>query len=255
MISNLSWDICVVIRTGRTFIRSLIDLLKSAHYRPQHAFLRLNLEARSDTLWWSTFIESWNGLSMMHNLHKAHPDIYVTSDASGSWVCGAFSASFWFQYRWPGEMTSMHTTVKEFFPIVLAAAIWGDTWVNKTVLFRCDNEAVVHIINSGTSKDHNVRGLMRCLHFIAAHFNLLITAKHVPGVDNDLADALSRDNLPFFLTTIHGPLGSPLCMYQHLFDIHTLLSLGGYGTLRSHGQIPGGFAPSSIPPKLISTLR
>ena len=95
-------------------------------------------------------------------------------------------------------MTSMHITVKELFPIVIVAAIWGEAWVDKTVLFRCDNQAVVHIINSRTSKDHNVMGLMRCLHFIAAQFNLLITAKHVPGIDNDLADALSRDNLPFF---------------------------------------------------------
>ena len=80
-------DASVVIRP---FIRCLIDLLKSAHHRPQHAFLRLNVEARSDILWWSTFIESWNGLSMMHNLDKARPDIYVTSDTSGSWGCGAF---------------------------------------------------------------------------------------------------------------------------------------------------------------------
>ena len=149
---------------------------------------------------------------MMHNLDKARPDIYVTSDASGSWGCGAFSASSWFQYQWPQEMTSMHITVKKFFPIVIAAAIWGEAWVNKTVLFRCDNQAVVHIINSGTCKDHNAMGLMRCLHFIAAHFNLLITAKHVITILPMLCLAIT---CPSFLTTFHRPLSCPHQSHPH----------------------------------------
>ena len=41
-------------------------------------------------------------------------------------------------------------------------------------------------------------GLMRCLHFISAKFNLLLSATHIAGIENSLADALSRDNLPFF---------------------------------------------------------
>ena len=41
-------------------------------------------------------------------------------------------------------------------------------------------------------------GLMRCLHFIAARFNLLLSATHIAGIANSLADALSRDNLLLF---------------------------------------------------------
>lgn len=40
-------DASNVIRSGRTFTRRLIDLLKSAHHRPAHSFTRLNIEARS----------------------------------------------------------------------------------------------------------------------------------------------------------------------------------------------------------------
>ena len=205
-------DASVVIRPGRTFIRRLIDLLKSAHYRQSTAFLRLNTEARSDILWWLRFIEYWNGLSMMQSLRRANPDTILTSDASGSWGCGAFSSSSWFQYQWPQSYQSHHITVKELLPIVIAAAIWGHSWENQSVLCRCDNEAVVHIINTGTSKDHNVMQLMRCLHFIAAHFNLLITAKHLPGINNEIADALSRNNLPFFFAHYSQalPLPSPI---------------------------------------------
>ena len=91
-------DASIVIRSGRTFIHRLIDALKSAHNRPSNSgsnsFVRLNIEACSNILWWASgaFIEHWNGLSMMHNLHRNNPDITITSDASGSWGCGAYTA-------------------------------------------------------------------------------------------------------------------------------------------------------------------
>ena len=74
----------------------------------------------------------------------------------------------------------------------------GHQWASKSILCQCDNEAVVHIINSGTSKNQRVMGLMRCLHFIVARFDLIISATHIAGSTNCLADALSRDNLSYF---------------------------------------------------------
>ena len=87
---GLLHDASIVIRPGRTFIRRLIDLLKSSNCRPSGAFIRLNREARSDVLWWHTFISDWNGLSMMQCQRQANPDITLTSDASGSWGCSAY---------------------------------------------------------------------------------------------------------------------------------------------------------------------
>ena len=43
-------DASRVVRSGRTFTRRLIDLLKSAHHRAANSFMRLNVEARSDIL-------------------------------------------------------------------------------------------------------------------------------------------------------------------------------------------------------------
>ena len=41
-----------------------------------------------------------------------------------------------------------HITVKELAPIVLAAMTSGHTWRGKTVRARCDNMAVVAIVNA-----------------------------------------------------------------------------------------------------------
>ena len=192
-------DACRVVRSGRTFIRRLIDLLKANRHRAGSSPIRLNVQARSDILWWYTFIQHWNGLSLMTNFRTKNPDICIFSDASGSWGCGAFWDRSWFQYRWSPTTSTFNITIKELLPIVVAAAIWGHHWEGKSICCQCDNEAVVHIINTGTSRDPVVMSLMRCLHFIAARFNLLISASHLAGVDNTLADALSRDNLPLFL--------------------------------------------------------
>ena len=113
-------------------------------------------------MWWHCFIEQWNGLSMMIDNKKSHPDILLMSDASGTWGCGAFFDSFWFQLRWPQILQDLHTciTIEELLPIDMAAAIWGDQWQNKSVQCCCNNLAAVHIINLGTSSDAHAMALL-----------------------------------------------------------------------------------------------
>ena len=47
----------------------------------------------------------------------------VTSDASGSWGCGAYSGSQWFQLQWNDNLLNKSIAVKEMVPIIIAAAI------------------------------------------------------------------------------------------------------------------------------------
>ena len=68
----------------------------------------------------------------------------VTSDASGSWGCGAYTQSGeWFQLEWPDEWLNINIAAKEMVPIAVAAALWGRSWRGQHILFRSDNEAVV----------------------------------------------------------------------------------------------------------------
>ena len=52
---------------------------------------------------------------------------------------------------------------QELYPIVLSALLWGGQWTNKRLVFRCDNQAMVHAINKGTSRSHPVAHLLRLL--------------------------------------------------------------------------------------------
>lgn len=88
-------------------------------------------------------------------------------------------------------------------PIVLASALWGKEWTAKTVMAFCDNAAVVSAINKGSSKETDVMHLLRCLTFIQARYQFNLIAAHIKGESNDLADALSRGDVGYFLS--HHP--------------------------------------------------
>ena len=85
--------------------------------------------------------------------------------------------------------------MKELIPIVIGAIIWGHDWSGEIVRFICDNQAVVEIVNRGYSRDRTLMQLMRSLFFVAAKFNFLFKAAHVPGVENNIADAISINQL------------------------------------------------------------
>ena len=140
---------------------------------------------------------------MMSQDSRLSPQAVITSDASGNWGCGAFSsASDCFQLQWPSSWNTVHITVKELAPIVLACAIRGRQWQGKSVRCVCDNATVVAIVNSVSSKDSLVMHLMRCLFFFQAVFSLSLHAVHLAGKKNIAADGLSRDNLPLFFQQV-----------------------------------------------------
>ena len=195
LIGHLS-HAATVVQHGRTFLRRMIDLVKLA--KQPHHHLRPSAEFRSDLHWWAMFLPKWNGKSM---LRQPDPRHFITSDASGSWGCGAFSSSgSWFQLQWPSSWSHYHIAAKEMVPVVIAIAVWGADWPSQPVLVHSDNMAVVCAISSGSAKDPLLMHLLRCLHFFLAHFDISLTASHIAGVHNTAADALSRNNLPRFFS-------------------------------------------------------
>ena len=140
-----------VVSPGRIFTRSLTEGAKKT--RHLHHFVRLNSMMKADLAWWSAFLPLWNG---RHSFLPDDPSITVTSDASGSWGCGAFVDSTWFQVQWPTTWEGHNIARKEMAPVLLAAATWGKRWAEKCVLFRSDNMAVVTVLQKKQSKRSGV---------------------------------------------------------------------------------------------------
>ena len=198
-------------------MRRLIDL--STKVNDLDHFVRFNQTARFDLEWWFYFAKQWNGRAMIYRRQKDYCQGTMVLDASGGWGCGAFFLDKWFQLEWAGNLEGAHITIKELVPIAIAAAVWGPEWSGQNIQVKCDNAAVVAILNSGSSKDPDVMHLMRCLMFFMAKFQFSIYATHIAGSENILADALSRNRLDLFL--LHHPQASksPTPMPQELVDL------------------------------------
>ena len=206
-----------VVQASRVFLCRLIDFSTTASSLDH--FIRLNQDARSDLEWWASFIDSWNGISLLASVSNQQWDSTVTSDASGNWGCGAFWGSAWFQLQWAGLLHEAHIAIKELVPLVLAAALWGRQWKGKTILCRSDNIAVVAAINNNTSKVKESAHLLRSLAFICASFQCQLRASHIPGPHNTVTDALSRNNLTQFYSLHPQAQARPITIPAELIQL------------------------------------
>ena len=182
---------CAVVKPGRCFLRRLIDLTKSVS-KPRH-FITLNKEARKDIKAWQSFMDTFNGRSLLlEDRWLSSDSLHLYSDAAGSCGYAAMFKSHWFTGSWSKTHDKLHITFQELLPIVLAFEIWGSNLANQCILLHSDNMAVVYILNSQTSKDKDIMFLVRHFVLCCMRFNILTKAVHIPGRENILPDLLSR---------------------------------------------------------------
>ena len=190
-IGKLSF-VCKVVRPGRIFLRRLIDT--STSVKKLHHHITLNSEARADIKWWLDFLPTWNKTSIIPDPFTIlSSDIRLNTDASNLGF-GAIYNNAWIQSVWPAKYTNKQYDIdfKELFTIVVATKTWGHNWKGKRIVFLTDNLPITQIWQAGSTKSPLLMTLIRSLYLIAARFQCFISFKHVYGLHNPIADALSR---------------------------------------------------------------
>ena len=167
-----------VVWPGRTFLRRMINLL--CCFRSQDHPIRLNAEFQLDIQWWHDFLTYWHGVSFwLFPGMSAPSDVEVTSDAAGALGFGAYFNTEWFRGAWVPSQMHQSIAFKELFPIVVTSHLWGQQWCRQHVLSRSDNEAVVHILISRTSKVPCIMQLLR--HLLSGLLALLMLSPDFVG--------------------------------------------------------------------------
>ena len=148
---------CRAVIPGRPFCRRLINFICGLT-KPFH-HLRITASVQKDLLMWLQIFQEFNGVSVFHDRYwVSNEDVQLYTDSAGwmglgfwayfagKWTCGAWPL-YWFDLGITEDIT-----VLELFPILMSLYIWGNDLRSKKVMFRTDNMAVVHIINTMTSK-------------------------------------------------------------------------------------------------------
>ncbi len=202
---------CKVIPAGRIFLRRLLDTAHSVDSLDKH--IPFTDDAVKDVEWWRRFATQWNGIAFFLDptWTPAH-ELQLYTDAAGNLGYGAYWNGQWFSQPWPAHLSSKSIEWKELYAIVIACEAWGSHWSGRRLLFHCDNEAVVHIWKSGRSCCPDLMDLVRALFFVAARNNFHVLIRHIPGIDNSIADALSRLQLTKFHSLVPhaNPQPSPI---------------------------------------------
>ena len=89
--------------------------------------------------------------------------------------------------------------MKELAIVVLAICRWSKRLCNTHIVIFTDNVATRGIINNGTSPCLQALPLLHLLCFVCIVFNIRLSALHISGRENGLADCISRLHLPGYM--------------------------------------------------------
>ena len=171
---------------------------------------------KEDLKVWKEFLVNFNGICFFLEDKFISADLLqLYTDASGSLGYGAVFQQSWFYGEWDENWEDVNITVKELYPIVLALELWGKKLQNKSIMFNCDNEALVFVLNKQSSKDPQIMYLVRRLVLLSLSFTILFKSTHLLGRCNVISDVLSRLQVSKFRLMLPEAI-----FYPHVYRLY-----------------------------------
>ena len=222
-IGTLNWA-ARVIRGGRTFLCRLIDLSKTMKQNNHSCWL--NKESRADLRWWSMCLKIFNGTAVFVQDMKP-PSSELMTDACRKGGGGIYK-HHWFYINFHSdypEFENSHINCLELVTVLEAAKRWGHMWSGQHIRVYSDNMATVQSINKGTSLSTEFMTCLRSLFWLSVKHGFRLTASHVPGVHNEIADLISRLHTPYFANKFLSYMGNNRvnCFYNMSYKTFLIL--------------------------------
>ena len=173
------------VKPARFFLNRMLMLLRENVHTH---FIKLDTEFHRDLQWFNTFLLQYNGITFYDN---APTQATVFLDASLQGLGGVFQDMV-YTLPLPRGFRSYSIVHLEILNIVVALKLWAPLWKDQTIDIRCDNMAVVEVLNTGRAKDAILATCARNIWLLASIYNVHMVINHIPGVSNVIADLLSR---------------------------------------------------------------
>ena len=90
------------------------------------------------------------------------------------------------------ERTRYSTSHWELAAVGLAAGVFGPRVQGGVLNVLCDNETTVQLLTTYRARESRMLTLLRSVVLLQCRYRFAIAISHLPGVDNQVADSLSR---------------------------------------------------------------
>ena len=173
------------VKQARYFVNRMLELLRSNY---DQAKIKVSHEFKKDLRWFTKFLSTYNGVSIYDHV-LASETIELDACLTG---LGERWSDFVYHLPVPRNYQNMTIVHMEMVNIVVALQVFGPMWASKRILVKCDNEAVVHVLSAGRTKDPFLGACARNVWLLAAKSDVEVSYVHVLGKNNQVADLLSR---------------------------------------------------------------
>ena len=159
--------ICRGVIVGKSYTRKFYRKI-SGKLRPYH-HVKVDSEIREDCKMWISFLNDLSSVSrpfIDFSKESYYPeDIKFFSDASQNvnFGFGALHNSEWTYHQWEQhyiEGCNPSIAYLELYALTVGIFLWAEKLPNRRVIIFCDNESVLHMINSCTSSCMNCLKLL-----------------------------------------------------------------------------------------------
>ena len=172
----------------RRFTNRLLDFLRSL---PNKGTKPIPHEARLDALWLTTFLQAFNGLTL---IKPRITGLVAFVDACPEGIGGHCPTVGYYAQALPHSFQQLQFSISsvECFNLLVGTRRWIQSWRGQVVLLFLDNWAAVCAANSGRASDPLIRASIRELWWLCAYHDVELIIRHRPGANIQDADTLSR---------------------------------------------------------------
>ena len=195
LLGRLNWAARVV-HGGFTFMRSLINTSTKVS-RAGH-LCTLTPENHSDLEWWTIAVHRMQGVPL-HAMTGGRPLVPLShnmTDACGGELGHSGAGGFFNGAGWCRKFTEAECAwdinMKELMGGLWQLEKHAASWAGHRVELGMDNEVSVAWLTRLTARPPGALLAIKRVWWLCQRHDIELVPIHIPGVDNDLADALSR---------------------------------------------------------------
>jgi len=182
------------VRAARIFMSTLLNTLRVHRESPS---CLLSDDNKSDLRRWCHFLPHFNGISLIKTSPWISDPLLLSTDACNTGAGGYFNGQFFHSpfpapifHRFGDDINTL-----ELLSIMVALKLWGTALRGLRFILHSDNSNSVQALNSGRSRTLGMQLCLREIWFLSSLYDFEMSAVHIPGRQNSLADHLSRWHL------------------------------------------------------------